>query len=78
MRTKKKYLRPVKPDVKFASPKIAKLINYVMVEPKKPQPQKHQKASQETKTQADYCSADKKTSSSKTRLCCFGKSCPRK
>lgn len=41
MRTKKKYLRPVKPDVKFASSKIAKLINYVMVDGKKAVAQKH-------------------------------------
>lgn len=41
MRTKKKYLRITKPDVKYDSVKIAKLINYVMKDGKKTIAQQH-------------------------------------
>lgn len=41
MRTKRKYLRTTKPDVKYDSVKIAKLINYVMKDGKKTIAQHH-------------------------------------
>ena len=54
MRTKKTYLRTIKPDSKYGSVRVAKLINYVMISGKKTVAQKLvyqalEKLAQETK-----------------------------